>query len=726
MRFLPLALAAAALATAPLAAPAQQQPARPAAAADSFALIPLPREIAARPALRLAAGVSVSAPGGDADDRFAATDLAATLRERGVRVAASSAPNVVRVTLLRRSAPAARELLGRHGLRFDAAMEPEGYVLVTEPGRVTVVGATAAGVFHGAQTVKQLVDGTGAGARLRGAAIRDWPAMKYRGFHDDLSRGPVPTLEFQKKQIRTFAAYKLNVYSPYFEHALAYASNPLAAPPGGGAVTREQVAELVAYAKKYHVDIVPEQEAFGHLHHVLKFEKYSPLGETQHGHVLAPGQAGSLPLIKQWFAELDTLFPSRFVHIGADETFELGRGQTAERVRNEGIGAVYLGFLAQIEEALRPMDKRLLFWGDVAMNHPDLVRTLPKDLVAVAWQYNPQPRGFDRFLTPFTQAGMETWVAPGVNNWNRVYPNYALALPNIQGFVRDGQRLGATGVLNTAWDDDGEALFAQTWYAVLFGAAASWQPGESSVERFQASYGRVFHGDTTGYVDEAQRKLIAAHAALQRSGAGDASDRLFWMDPYSAEGQFEGARIRPVAREVRLLAEDAIELVARARARYGSSPTLREREALDALELGARRMDILAMKFQFADEAAQLYARAYAAQADSARRSATVRDLADVSGVNGRFQDLRDAYALTRDLFERAWLAENRRYWLSNVLARYDMSTQLWIARADRVTDARLRWNRTRQLPTAAELGLSLPAPTPADSTVRAATPAGH
>ncbi|MFL5578320.1 MAG: glycoside hydrolase family 20 zincin-like fold domain-containing protein [Gemmatimonadaceae bacterium] len=732
MRHLPLALAAAALATAPLAAPAAQQPTRAtavaaAAAADSFALVPLPREIAARPSLHLAGGVSVAAPGGDADDRFAASDLAATLRERGVRAGSAASPRAVRVTLLRRSTPAARELLERHGLRFEPAMEPEGYVLVTEPGRVTVVGASAVGVFYGAQTVKQLVEGTGAAARLRGATIRDWPAMKYRGFHDDLSRGPVPTLEFQKKQIRTFAAYKLNVYSPYFEHTLAYASNPLAAPPAGGAVTREQVKELVAYAKRYHVDLVPEQEAFGHLHHVLKFEKYSALGETQHGHVLAPGQAGSLPLIRQWFAELDTLFPSKFVHIGADETFELGRGQTAERVKSEGIGAVYLGFLSQIEEALRPMGKRLLFWGDVAMNHPDLVRTLPKDLVAVAWQYNPQPRGFDRFLTPFTQAGMETWVAPGVNNWNRVYPNYALALPNIQGFVRDGQRLGATGMLNTAWDDDGEALFAQTWYAVLFGAAAAWQPGESSIERFQASYGRVFHGDTTGFVDEAQRKLIAAHAALQRSGAGDASDRLFWMDPYSEEGKFEGARIRPVAREVRLLAEEAIELVARARASYGASPALRERESLDALELGARRIDILAMKFQFAEEAAQLYARAYGAQSDSARRSATVRDLADVSGINGRFQDLRDAYALTRDLFERAWLAENRPYWMGNVLARYDMSTQTWIARADRVTDARLRWNRTRQLPAAGELGLALPAPAAADSAARAvAAPAGR
>jgi len=713
MRLVPLALLAC-VALAPRSAAARQQ--RPATASDSLALVPLPREVVARPGQRLDAGVSVSAPGGNAEDRFAAGDLAATLRERGVRAPAAAGAGM-QVVLLRRDAAAARALLERHALRFEPAMEPEGYVLVTEPRRVTVVGATAAGVFYGAQTVKQLVEGRGSAARLRGAKVRDWPAMRWRGFHDDLSRGPMPTLDFQKKQIRVFAAHKVNVYSPYFEHTLAYASHPLIAPPGG-AMTREQVAALVAYAKRYHVEVVPEQQTFGHLHHVLKLEKYAPLAETPHGHVLAPGQAGSVPLVRQWFAEIDSLFPGRFLHIGADETFELGRGQTAERVRDEGIGAVYLGFLAQIEEALRPLNRKLLFWGDVAMNHPDLVRTLPKDLIAVAWQYNPQPRGFDRYLTPFTEAGMETWIAPGVNNWNRVYPNYANALPNIQGFARDGQRLGATGMLNTSWDDDGEALFAQTWYGVLFGAAAAWQAGESSVERFQRDYGRVFHGDTTGYVNEAQRKLMAAHALIQRTGAGDASDYLFWIDPWSDEGKVAGGRLRPATRELRLLAEDAIELVIRARM---ANPTgLREREALDALELGARRVDLIGLKFQLADESVANYGRAFGAQSDSVRRAATVRDLADISGINGRFQDLRDAYVLTRDLYERAWLAENRPYWLRAVLARYDMATQLWIARADRVTDARLQWTRTRRLPSAAAVGLPDAGPT-ADSASRRA-----
>ncbi len=54
------------------------------------------------------------------------------------------------------------------------------------------------------------------------STIKDWPALPHRGLDDDLSRGPVPTLEFQKRQVRTLAAYKLNIYSPYFEHTLQY------------------------------------------------------------------------------------------------------------------------------------------------------------------------------------------------------------------------------------------------------------------------------------------------------------------------------------------------------------------------------------------------------------------------------------------------------------------------------------------------------------------------
>jgi hexosaminidase len=650
--------------------------------------------------LSLAGGVSVLVRGKDADDRFAAEDLRQTLRERGVHL--SEKPAAVHFYLLRDTELSAKRILHEQELSLDTPAQAEGYILLTTHRAVYIIGHTAVGIFYGAQTLKQLITHNDGAPVLTGCKIQDWPAMRYRGVHDDLSRGPVPTLEFQKQQIRTFAAYKLNVYSPYFENTMQYASNPLPALPGGS-VSAADAKALVEYARLYHVTIVPEQEAFGHLHHVLTWQQYSPLGEIPDGAVLAPGQPGSMKLIAQWFNELASIYPGPFLHVGADETFQLGQGQTADEVKRRGLGAVYIDFLTQIHQELAPLHRRLLFWGDVAMNDPALVPKLPHDMIAVAWEYSPQPQGFSRWLDPYTKAGMETWVSPGVNNWKRVYPNYDASLRNIQGFVADGQKAGATGMLNTVWDDDGEGLFLENWYGILFGAAASWQSGASDIARFQQDYGTAFHGDSTGKIDDAQRALISAQQLLAKAGLGDARDSWFWLDPWDREGRQAAAKFRPINAELRLDAERALTLVAEARS---ASQSLREQDALDALDLGARRIDFIAFKFQTADRIADTYRHAYNAQQDPEGRKHISRDLGELSGANGECQDLRDGYSYLRSRFSELWLKENRPFLLDNVTARYDQAIQLWLQRGDKIDSAHQQWSEEHTLPTPEEIGI--------------------
>jgi hexosaminidase len=449
-------------------------------------LIPIPREYSPRDPLSLAKGVSVTSDS-DPEDRFTARDLSDWFEKLNLR----KGHGTVVIELLRaQSRPAAR-LLANANIKIDEPMLQEGYIILPTRKGLAVIAANAASIFYGAQTIKQLTTGEGPSAILGRAVIRDWPAMRYRGISDDVSRGPFPTLDFQKRQIQTFAAYKLNVYSPYFENTLQYQSNPLAGLPGGS-MSREDVRQLVDFARAYHVTIIPEQEAFGHLHRMLEYEQYATLAETPLGHVLAPGQPGGLQLISQLFSEIAAMFPSPFLHIGADETSDLGKGQTHADVAARGLGAVYVDFLLQIHDKLAPLHRRLLFWGDIAMNAPEQVKRLPKDMVAIAWIYSPSAEGYSSWLKPYTDAGMETWVAPGVSNWKRVYPDNDSALRNIQGLVRDGQAARSTGMLNTAWNDDGEGLFQEDWYGVLFGAAAAWQPGTSDLTQFEDSYGQVF------------------------------------------------------------------------------------------------------------------------------------------------------------------------------------------------------------------------------------------
>lgn len=696
-----------------------------ASAQSSPKLIPIPREIHAAAVRPLTHGVRIlcAAPCAT-EDQFAADDLSAALLARSIPVAeVDGFP--IKLARLADNADA----------KFTDEMRAEGYLITTTSTGLTVVGATAEGVFYGVQTVKQLIEGDGARATLQAANIRDWPAMKYRGLDDDMSRGPITTLEFEKHMIRTIAAYKINLYSPYFEHTQQYASNPLMAPPGS--ITAEEAMELVAYAKLYHITVVPEQEAFGHLHNSMTWEQYQPLVETPHGAVLAPGQPGSIALITQMFTELAAMYPGPFLHIGADETVDLGLGQTKAEVDSRGLAPVYLDFLQQIVTALKPLNRKILFWGDVAQDAPDLLKGLPQSFkdstIAIAWVYGPEPRGYERFLTPFTKAGFETWVAPSVNNYRKVFPDNNIALTNIQRFTADGQRLGSTGQLNTIWNDDGEGLFNQDWYGILFGAAAAWQKGESSIAAFQDSYGQVFHGDATGDLNEAQKEMMLAHAVLRdEAKEGDGTNNIFWLDPMSKDGLKIGAQVLPYAHELRLHAERALTLIAQARAAAPGPPpisanpgiynpadsypsaatTLRETAAIDALELGARRMDFIGLKFQLAEEIAEGYQRAYAMQntKDRKERTAVSRELSDINGVNGRIRDCIDTYSLLRDLFEQAWYRSNRTYALRPVLERYDYTIGIWEARSDRLHSAQRQWSDTHTLPTAAELGLPLPA----------------
>jgi len=413
-----------------------------------------------------------------------------------------------------------------------------------------------------------------------------------------------------------------------------------------------------------------------------------------------------LPLIASWFGELAKVFPGPYAHVGADETFELGLGRTRQEVKDKGLGAVYLNFLTQIHNTLAPNKKQLLFWGDVAVNSPELVGTLPKDMIAVPWDYDAKP-DFKPIIEPFTKVGLETWVAPGVNNWNRLYPNNNEALGNIRAFVRDGQALGSTGVLNTVWNDDGEGIFDENWVGVLFGAAAGWQKGESSEGQFLDSFGQAFHRDATGKISQAQRELMAAHAALRKAGLEDAQDGLFWIDPFSSDGQKTAVKLLPVAAEVRLHAERAITLLAEAKATAKAENRLLENsEALDALELGARRIDFMAYKFQAADDCEQFYARAQSLAGDKTHWSEVENLLETVGENNGRLKDIRDGYTQLRVLYEQAWLRDNRVYSLQNNLSHFDTAAQLWIGRSDRWNQLLEHWWDTHTLPPAAEVGM--------------------
>lgn len=628
------------------------------------------------------------------DDRFAAQDFANDLKETAgvaLKVGTGGGKRQILVgPLTNKRVSAAVE---RAGVDVPTDLNEEGYVLAVTSDLVVVAGRSAAGTFYGLQTLKQLVRGEGERTYVQGARIADWPSMRWRGISDDISRGPVPTLEYFKRQIRTEAMFKMNMHSLYMEHVFGSTSHPLIAPEGG-ALTPAEIREMSAYARRYHVELVPQQQTFGHLHKALRLEQYNDLAEVPYGDVLSPQQEGTYQLVADWYKEIDELFPGRFFHIGADETFELGRGQSAEQVKARGIGPVYFDHLKRMRELLAPYKRRLMFWGDIALNHPDLLPSVPRDMIAMNWDYTPK-QTYEARVGLFRKAGLEQFVCPGVQSWNQIFPNTDSASVNITNFARDGQRAGVLGVMNTDWDDDGETLFENAWYGVVLGAAASWQTAPLDLAAFERDFDWAFFRHEGDELTKAVRKLGAVNTQLGINN----SDELFWRDPFTENFQETIARkLEEKTRQLRLDVEEVEETLIRERPKVR-----RNMQALDSMRLSARRFDHMGRRAQVVAQFSRNYWDAYLNLSDRRR----VRRLRNYTGAiyNG-LREMAEELSELREVYRAQWLAENRPYWLASVLARYDFAVSRWLSRSKQLEEALRVYDQTSVLPAPAEFGL--------------------
>src|SRR5260370_33593382 len=195
-----------------------------------------------------------------AEDRFAAQDFIDDVKETAkVSLTIGKGKSRHEIIVGRLDIPAIAQALKRNGLEAPATLNDEGYILVANTDQVIVAGKTITGTFYGLQTLKQLVRGEGTNTIVPAVKVVDWPTMRWRAVSDDISRGPVPTVDYIKRQIRTEAFFKLNMHSFYMEHTFASESNPLIGPEGGS-LTPAEIRDLVRYARRYHVELVPEQQ----------------------------------------------------------------------------------------------------------------------------------------------------------------------------------------------------------------------------------------------------------------------------------------------------------------------------------------------------------------------------------------------------------------------------------------------------------------------------------
>src|SRR5216684_2370536 len=658
-------------------------------------IIPAPKQLAVRDG-KFEIGLDTRmalADGQSAEDRFAAQDFIDDVKQTAgvtVRLGGNSARREILIGRI--DLPRIQQALKRAAVDSIQQSNDEGYVLSVSSREVVVAGKTTTGTFYGLQTLKQLVRGDAATAFIPGVKIADWPTMRWRAVSDDISRGPVPTVDYIKRQIRTEAFFKLNLHSFYMEHTFASESHPLIG-PAGGSLTSAEIRELVAYAKRYHVELVPEQQTFGHLHKALRLEKYAELAETPYGDVLSPQQEGTYKLIADLYKDLNELFPGQFFHIGEDETFELGEGQSREAARTRGVGAVYFEHLNRVREVLKPYNRRLMFWGDIALHHPDLIGNVPKDMIVMNWQYAAAD-DYTKYIKPFKDAGLDQFVCPGAHNWNQIFPNIDAASKNIVNFVRDAQQAGALGMMNTTWDDDGESLFESAWYPITLGAAASWQEGTLDIQKFDRDFDwAFFRADGDQFV-----RIIHGLGAFPTLLNAGTTDELFWRDPFTTQFQNQTRNMAERTSSTRFLAERSLEMLIR-----NDQLARRNRSALSAMRLAAQRYDHLGRRMEVVQRFSDQYWDAYLNLGDRAK----VRKLRYYTGaIYNNLREMAEELSILKESYREQWLAENRPYWLDSVLARYDGMIRMWLNQSRGMDEALRKYELTSTLPNPEEFGL--------------------
>ena len=598
----------------------------------------------------------------DNGDLFAASQLVDELQtELNLHIATSKDGRGKSILLGQVSRDKAVEsALKSAGLALPAELGTEGYVLHVSPTRIIIAAHSGAGVFYGVQTLKQLIRTNREGNSIACLTITDWPALRYRGWMDDISRGPIPTVAFLKDVVKKMAEHKQNFFTLYTEHVFRLKSHPEIAPADG--ITPEDIAELTSFAANYHIELIGNAQSFGHMENQLRSPFYNDIKENQY--VVTPAAEETYRFLKQEYDEIVPAYKSAMFHINCDEVYGLGRGPSKRMVDSMGMPAVYAYHINRINDLIKPYGKRILMWGDIAAQNPDIIPKLPKVLIVLSWGYDPA-ESFDEAILPFKKTGFDFMIAPGVNCWTEAWPNMTAAVVNISNYVRDGAKLGTMGMMNTAWDDDGENFFSCNWHALLWGAECSWHPAlpltgddarrdrELRLARFNCSFDRLFFG-TSGVTDALFQFDTLRHIPVP----GIVRDYGVWSSMLEPDLENAG---EPLAMACDRAAQAASQLIERLAVL--KSQVKRNADMLDFALFEAKRVRFTAEKV-----AARI----------PLHRIMRSNETGSVAAMKSELQRLLAELHALKSEYVGLWQRENRTWWLDRVLDKYDrLGTQL-------------------------------------------------
>jgi hypothetical protein len=516
------------------------------------------------------------------------------------------------------SAPSATEPV----IERDTALPAEGFALEISGGAILLRHADQAGLRYARATLDQLrrqFDEVIPGLRLR-----DWPDFPVRGYMLDVSRDRVPTRETLERIVDLLALLRINQLQLYTEHTFAYRDHGLVwrkASP----ITPDDVRWLDGLCRARGIELVPNQNCFGHMARWLAHDAYRGRAEAPDGwrtragvHLepatLAPTQDNA-SFVVELCQELLACHTSRRINIGCDETFELGRGRSQSEVEARGPGRVFLEHLRRIVEPLHSDGIQTLFWGDVTRKHPELVAELPAEqTIALVWHYEapgdptilPQEvaslleefgytlealRGFGPQVEAYAQARYPYWICPGTSTWNSLIGRLPNARANLLDAARTGLDRGASGYLITDWGDNGHMQPPSVSFAPLaYGAAVAWCEAANRELKLAPVLDRFVFEDGASELGAVLEDLGSAYLGTGKLAVNGSP--LFTDLLQGGAMRASGAPDASATRRTIERLDDALARVERAQPRCADADIVR-RELAQAIRLarhGARRI----------------------------------------------------------------------------------------------------------------------------------------
>ena len=404
-------------------------------------------------------------------------------------------------------------------LKVDASLGEQHYTLKIDDEGAFLCGGSLTALGWAVQTMRQIVRQSA--GLLPWVDIDDEPDMKNRGFYHDATRGRIQTLDNMKKLVDTLSFYKMNQLQLYVEHTYLWRDltelwrdeTPM---------TAEEVLELDQYCYDRGVELVPSIATFGHLYNLLRTRSYEHLCELpdsadkpfgfrdrmQH-HTVNVSNPDAMALVKDMIVEYMQLFRTDKFNICADETFDLGKGRSAELAKEKGTGVLYMEYIRELFDFLLEKGKIPMFWGDIICGHPELYARLPKEVICLNWGYGDnQP---ERETEILHSVGATQYLCPGVRGWNTWVNMIRGGYRNITLMCGYARKHEAVGMLNTDWGDYGhinQPIFSIP--GIIYGAVCSWGEKVPEFEELNRQISVLEFGDASGELVDCLDKMNQA------------------------------------------------------------------------------------------------------------------------------------------------------------------------------------------------------------------------